>query len=91
MSNEKIYPKGLITFPPREGAPDFVKGKMIITLNDFVEWAKTQSEYYKDYNGQKQLAFDIKVGDKGIYFQLDTYKGVATKTAEVKEENDLPF
>mgnify|MGYP005999011705 CR=1 FL=1 len=91
MSNEKIYPKGLITFPPRENAPDFVKGKMIITLNEFVEWAKTQSEYFKEYNGQKQLAFDIKVGDKGLYFQLDTYKGGETKTEVVKEENDLPF
>ena len=91
MNNEKIYPKGLITFPPREGAPEFVKGKMIITLNDFVGWAKTQSEYYKDYNGQKQLAFDIKVGDKGLYFQLDTYKGGETKKEVVKEDNDLPF
>ena len=70
MSNEKIYPKGLITF---------------------VEWAKTQSEHFKEYNGQKQLAFDIKVGDKGLYFQLDTYKGGETKTEVVKEENDLPF
>ena len=91
MSNEKIYPEGIITFPPNQNAPDFVKGKMIITLKDFFEWSKTQEQYFKEYNGQKQLAFDIKVGDKGLYFQLDTYKGGETKTQVVKEENDLPY
>jgi hypothetical protein len=56
---EKIYPQGIMCFPPREGAPDFVKGKMIITLNEFVKWAKTQTEHMTEYKGEKQLKFDM--------------------------------
>lgn len=88
---EKIYPKGINVFAPRDGAPDFVKGKMIVTLNDFVEWAKTQSEHYSEYEGKKQLKFDVLSGDKGLYFVLDTYKAAPKKEAVSESDSDLPF
>ncbi len=96
MTNEKIKPKGITTFQKHPNQPDFVKGKMIISLNAFFEWAKTVEEHYKEYtdkNGEthNQLHFEVLEGQYGINFQLDTFKGGETKTQVVKEENDLPF
>ena len=96
MSNEKIKPKGITTFQKHPNQPDFVKGKMIISLNTFFEWVKSVEQHYKDYTDKndvthKQLHFEILEGQYGINFQLDTYKDDETKTEVVKEENDLPF
>lgn len=90
---EKIYPKGMVTFSPREGAPDFVLGQLVVTMRDFLEWSKTVQEHYREYNGKKQLRFNILNGEKGVYIQLDTYKPKETqKAATVAEKNDdLPF
>ncbi len=52
--SEKIYPKGLRTFPPRAEAPEFVKGTLIITLNEFIAFCKNNSSLLTDYNGAKQ-------------------------------------
>jgi hypothetical protein len=90
MAQEKIYPNGLMIFQPREGAPDFVKGSMVMSLKKFTEWAKTMSEHYTEYQGEKQLRFDILEGDKGLYTQLNTWKPDAKKE-QVEETSDLPF
>lgn len=90
---KKIYPKGMMTFTAREGAPDFVKGQLVVTMRDFIEWSKTVQEHYREYNGKKQLRFNILDGEKGLYVQLDTWKPDESKKKEpVSESNDdLPF
>lgn len=77
-----IYPKGIRVFPPNEKAPDFVKGTMIITLNELVQFCKDNPGYLSEYNGEKQLKLQIteRKDGKGLSFSVDTYK---------KEE--LPF
>tara|TARA_R100001443_G_scaffold13529_2_gene23541 strand:+ start:7489 stop:7785 length:297 start_codon:yes stop_codon:yes gene_type:complete len=96
---EKIYPKGIMFFKAREGAPDFVKGTMIVTPKQFVEWAKTMSEHFSEYNGDKQLKFDLLDGNNGIYAALNTFKpnqnqnqsqntGSSTNS---DNDDDLPF
>jgi hypothetical protein len=72
--NDKIYPKGLRTFPPREGAPDFVKGTLLITINEFNDFIGDNQKLLTEYRGQDQLRCNILEGDKGLYFQVDTYK-----------------
>ena len=72
--SEKVYPKGLRTFPPHASAPDFVKGTLIVTLNELVAFCKNNEQYLTEYNGAKQLKLNILEGDKGLYFQVDTYK-----------------
>jgi hypothetical protein len=72
--SEKIYPKGLRTFPPRAEAPEFVKGTLIITLNEFIAFCKNNSSLLTDYNGQKQLKMNMLEGDKGLYLVVDTWK-----------------
>jgi len=71
---DKIYPKGLRTFPPREGAPDFVKGTCLVTINELVKFCKDNPDYMSDYKGEPQLKLDIKDGDNGLYFTVNTYK-----------------
>lgn len=90
MSKEKIYPKGLRTFAPREGAPDFVKGTLIITPNELVKFCKENEQYLSDYNGSKQLKCQMLEGDKGIYLVVDTYKPERAPVGDEQEDN-LPF
>ena len=102
MENKKIKikPEGIIFFPARDGSPDFVKSKMLITPKVFIAWAKTMIEHASDYKGDKQLKFDLLHGDYGYYLGLDTWKpdpnankGAATLITPVdkEEEDDLPF
>ena len=91
--SEKIYPKGIITFPKNEKQPDFVLGSMVITPNDLFAWLKENESLLTDYNGKKQMKFQVLNGDKGVYFVVDTF--VPTPKAEskpaIEEDNSLPF
>lgn len=86
--SDKIYPKGIAVFSPRQGAPDFVKGDIIITPNDLIQWLKENPNVLKDYNGKKQLRLSLKDGSKGLYAEVNTYE--KTEKTE-KSETDLPF
>ncbi len=90
-TKEKIYPKGIITFPKNDKAPDFVLGSMVITPNDFFAWLKENEKLLVEYNGKKQMKFQILNGNKGLYFVVDTF--VPTPKAETKPtiEEDLAF
>lgn len=85
---EQIFPKGMHIFPPRENAPDFVKGKISIHLETFTEWAKQ----HLDQNGR--IAFDLKEGREGIYASLDTWKRDVVPEPQVDDgpsPDDIPF
>jgi ribosomal protein S6 len=98
MSTTKVYPKGMRIFPPRNGAPEFVIGEMVVNLKEFSEFIKSKEaqEYYSEYNGEKQLKFTLLKGDKGPYVTVNTYKP-AEQTASivhstpVEADDDLPF
>ena len=90
---EKIYVKGLMVFVPHENAPDFVKGTLVITLEELTSFFNQQAKYHTEYNGKKQLRCQILEGEKGLYFTVDTYKkladgGIAPVTVP---EEKLPF
>lgn len=93
--SEKIYPKGIMTFGARENAPEFVKGVMIVTFDDLKEFFNEQKEHLTEYNGKKQLKFNILEGNKGLYFTLDTFKPTPKSLDEVPSsevsEDELPF
>lgn len=95
MSNqsETIYAEGLRYFPPREGAPDFVKGSVIVNLKDFFDFVSAQTEHYSEYKGNKQLKLNFLNGKNGMYFTVDTFKPTAKKEEPVVAESasDLPF
>jgi len=70
--SEKVFVDGLMFQLPRENAPDFVKGKIIVHPKKFLEWAKLQAEYASP---KGWLSIDMLKSQKGgIYFALDTWK-----------------
>jgi phage antirepressor YoqD-like protein len=91
--SEKIYPKGIITFPKNEKQPDFVLGSMVITPNDLFAWLKENESLLTDYNGKKQMKFQVLNGDKGVYFVVDTFKPTpkAESKLAIEEDSSLPF
>lgn len=80
---EKKFPKGLRIFGPKENAPKFVKGQLIITLNDLIQYCKDNPELLTEYQGQKQLRLQIleKKDKTGLNLVIDTYK----------PKSDVPF
>ena len=80
---DKIFPSGLRVEPPRNGAPDFVKGRVSVHLADFVEWAKGH------VNERGWLNFDLKERKSGtLYVDLNTFKPRSTLKDAV--EDDMP-
>ena len=95
--SDKIYPKGLRTFPPREGAPDFVKGSLIVTMNELVRFGQDNPQLLTEYNGQKQLKLQMLDGRDGLYLLVDTYKPDANRVPDEQppvngnSDEPLPF
>lgn len=87
MAQEKIYPKGIMAFSPRQGAPDFVKGSLVITPRELIDWLKQNEGLLTEYEGKKQIRLDLLEGNKGLYVAVNTYKAGEKK----KQEDDLPF
>lgn len=87
---EKIFPDGVRAFKPRNGAPDFVKGSIVISPRKLVDWLKANPEFLSEYEGEKQLKLDLMDGTKGFYLSVNTYK---KETADKQPDFDdkLPF
>lgn len=84
---EKIFPEGVRVFKPRQGAPNFVKGSVVISPNALVAWLKKNPDFLKEYKGEKQLNLDLLEGkDGGLYLSVNTYQ---KQGANVND--DLPF
>lgn len=93
MSNT-IYPKGISFFAPRDKAPEWVKGSIIITPNELFKWLK-ENESLLTNNEKYGKQITLQLTDNGL--RVDTYKPkevtaqsvAATNTKE--EETELPF
>lgn len=74
MSKEKIYPQGVKMFNRRENAPSFVKGTMVVNVEEFAKFINENQNLLSEYNGKPQLKLNVLEGDKGLYLVVDTYK-----------------
>jgi len=82
MENNQQDPKfvrGIYFNQPRQGAPDFILGKLTFSLKDFFEYCRTNGEYLKskevmNKTGKLYLNLDIKIGKSGPYFQVNEWK-----------------
>lgn len=95
---DTIYAEGIRVFAPREGAPDFVKGQMIIGLNELIEFCKKNPDYLSEYNGKKQLKLNLLEGNKGLYTTVDTFKPTTREQQPAQsftnndvKNDDFPF
>ena len=87
---DPIFPVGIRVFPPREGAPEFVKGALSIETNKFCAWLGQQPE--------PTVRLDIKQSRNGKwYLQLNTWKPKNTKAhddaidSQPSLNDDMPF
>ena len=80
------FPKGFIFKKPHENAPDFVKGKVSIKMDEFIEWARANHK-----NGWVNI--DLKESREGKYYAAkDDFE---PKKQEPKQEDfhddPIPF
>lgn len=80
---EKIFAEGLFFNPPREGAPDFVKGQLSIEPKKFVEFLRAQ---VKHINEKGYIKLDILQSRDGLKY----YAAVNTWKPEAKKPDDHP-
>jgi hypothetical protein len=67
MNETKYFPKGLYFKEPNPNAPDFVKGKVSIKVDEF-------KAYLNNVKGE-YLNIDLKVSKDGkAYAEVDTWK-----------------
>ena len=61
MSEKKnIYPQGITCFAPKDNAPDFIFGDMIIDIDKLYEYAQGEgAEFTSEYQGRKQFKLQI--------------------------------
>lgn len=91
-----IYVEGIRSFPPREGAPEFVIGNGVITPRQLMDFFKKPEiiKLYTEYKGDKQIKFSILKGRDGSpNFVIDTFVPEAqTDNASASDDDsDLPF
>lgn len=95
------YPTGLFAKKPHEKAPQFIKGKLSVKRDEFINWLQTQETEW--------VNFDVKEGQDGKYYvQVDEWKpnnGLSqTQADDIKtlrdnhngkkdeiDESDIPF
>lgn len=93
--SDPIFPDGIRVFQPREGAPEFVKGALVIESLKFAAWLGQ----YPD----KEVRLDIKLSRKGSwYLQVNTWGSreavkdcpqpeTPYKPAPTDPNDDIPF
>tara|TARA_R110000824_G_scaffold178932_3_gene358919 strand:+ start:290 stop:565 length:276 start_codon:yes stop_codon:yes gene_type:complete len=91
MPDEKEFPRGLFVSAPRPSAPGFVKGRISIKVEDFLEYLSEKDSEW--------LRIDVKEGFKKDedgnpkwYAQVDNWVKPSERVEEGEEEKDgLPF
>lgn len=87
----KVYPKGFYIGEPKETAPDFVKGRISVKVEEFTAFLNEHA------NDAGYVNLDLLEGQKGLYSTLNTWKpkeSNAQKTVAApatSEDDGLPF
>lgn len=79
--SDKVFVDGFYFNPPREGAPDFVKGSVSIKGDVFVKWLR------ENINDTGYANIDIKVSKGGKYYsELNNWQPKKSTGTD-----DIPF
>jgi len=96
MNDDNLLVAGFYPKPPREGAPEFVMGKININVEQFKTWFR---DYLKENPDEEWLSIDtlISKGGKG-YGKVDTWKPEPKQGSDSPaafmpkvEDDDIPF
>lgn len=83
MENKNVLAKPFYVDKPREGAPDFIKHRIGVKVDEAIELLKT----YKNDNGYVNLELLKKKDGTGHYLQVNTY-GLAQPTERPPEPDE---
>ena len=84
--SEAQFVDGLIIKPPRDNAPDFVKGSISIKRKDLGNWLRQKEDDW--------INLDIKASKNDSskwYAQVNDWKPDANKQATQTDPDDIPF
>ena len=93
MPENKEYPTGLFVSPPRPTAPDFVKGRISIRTQEFLEYRSEKDSEWVRVDVKESRSKD-EDGNPKWYAQVDTWVKPSERVEEKEEEEDgdgLPF
>lgn len=89
MAQDAIFAEGISVFSPRETAPEFVLGDVVIDVNAFVNWVKQNQTYL---GNDKKLRLSLKRSQNGKpYMDVNTYKPQPKQEAAPQLVDDLNF
>lgn len=75
MSEQKVFPKGIVAFSPKESAPSFVKGAIIITVDELKKWLDGDGKQHQvDSRYGKQVKLQITEWQGKLNLSVDTYR-----------------
>ena len=70
MNDNMEFPQGIFAKAPADLAPDFVKGKVRIKLDEGIDWLKSKHDA-----GEQWVSLDIKEGRSGKWYaSVDNWK-----------------
>jgi hypothetical protein len=81
MENKKEFVDGLFVNQPREGAPEFVKGSLSITVEKFITYLQAKA------NAKGYVNIDLLESKEGkLYAKLNDWK---PQSGEMKENESI--
>ena len=93
QQDDKVFPTGLYVNRPRPGSPDFVKARISIKVETFLEYLGEQDGEWLRVDVKEGFR-DDEDGNKKWYAQVDTWKPKQQERAQPQEETGdepLPF
>jgi len=90
MADDKLL-EGVRFFDKKENQPDFVIGSGVITLDDIYAFSKANPELITEYQGKKQIKFQLLRSKAGnLYAKVDTWKPAEQPDAKGFDAPPLP-
>lgn len=86
--DDKVFVDGMLAKKPDEGAPDFVKLKLSIKLDEFGPWVAARKKADPD---SEWMNIEIKEGRSGKWYaELNTWKPSADQPARQPARQPAP-
>ena len=86
--DDKVFVDGMLAKKPDEGAPDFVKLKLSIKLDEFGPWVAARKKADPD---SEWMNIEIKEGRSGKWYaELNTWKPSANQPARQPARQPAP-
>ena len=87
MDSKLEFPEGIFAKAPADAAPEFVKGKIQIKLDEAIAWL---TEKHK--SGEQWVSLDVKEASSGKWYaSVNNWKPSQAANIPAVEDDDLPW